>query len=169
MPVIIYGSPVLRKKTFDIDAEDDFTEMAANMLETLKKARGIGLAAPQVGVLKSMFVIDTSSWSNENLNTVEKAFINPVILNHSDKKTYYNEGCLSIPGIFEDVNRPEHVEVRYRDLNFDWQEEVLTGIVARVFQHEYDHLEGVLFIDRLSNIRRRLLKSKLNQISKRNL
>jgi peptide deformylase len=168
MPIVIYGSPVLRKKTFDIDAEDDFTEMASSMRETLKQAYGIGLAAPQVGILKSMFVIDTSSFENENCNSVEKAFINPEILNYSEKSTYYNEGCLSIPGIFEDVNRPEEVEVRYRDLNFDWQEEILTGIVARIFQHEYDHLEGILFIDRLSKIRKRLLKIKLSQIIKRN-
>jgi peptide deformylase len=168
MPIVIYGSPVLRKKTFDIDAEDDFTEMASSMRETLKQAYGIGLAAPQVGILKSMFVIDTSSFENENCNSVEKAIINPEILNYSEKSTYYNEGCLSIPGIFEDVNRPEEVEVRYRDLNFDWQEEILTGIVARIFQHEYDHLEGILFIDRLSKIRKRLLKIKLSQIIKRN-
>ena len=167
IPIVIYGSPVLRKKSFDIDKPDDIDSLAENMIQTLKKAAGIGLAGPQVGVLKNIFVIDTSIYKNEGTEKVEKVYINPEILNNSDNKTYYNEGCLSIPGIFEDVNRPEKVEVRYRDLTFDWHQETLDGIVARIFQHECDHLQGILFVDRLNALRRKLIRNKLNQIAKK--
>lgn len=167
MPIVIYGSPVLRKKTFDLDTGDDFVQLAENMKETLKYAQGIGLAGPQVGLLKSIFVVDTTPLETDDIESVEKVFLNPVILEHDDNTSWYNEGCLSIPGIFEDVNRPGKVEVRYRDLNFDWHQETLDGIEARIFQHEYDHLQGVLFIDRLSAIKKKLLKSKLNQISRK--
>jgi len=167
MPIVIYGSSVLRKKTFEMDAGDDFIQLAENMKETLKNAGGIGLAGPQVGILKSIFVVDTSPVENENVEPVEKVFLNPVILHHSDNTSWYNEGCLSIPGIYEDVKRPEKVEVRYRDLHFDWKEETLTGMEARVFQHEYDHLQGILFVDRLSSLRRKLIGRKLHQITKK--
>lgn len=167
MPIVIYGSPVLRKKTFELDAGDDFVQLAENMKKTLKNAEGIGLAGPQVGLLKSIFVVDTTPLENDGIESVEKVFLNPVILEHDNNTSWYNEGCLSIPGIFEDVKRPEKVEVRYRDLNFDWQEEMLTGLEARIFQHEYDHLQGILFVDRLSAIRKKLIRGKLNQISQK--
>ena len=166
MPIVIYGSPVLRKKTFELDAGDDFAQLAENMKETLKNADGIGLAGPQVGLLKSLFVLDTTPLEKDGIDPVEKVFLNPVILNHDDKTAWYNEGCLSIPRIFEDVKRPEKVEVRYRDLNFDWKEETLTGLEARIFQHEYDHLQGILFVDRLNSLRRKLIRGKLKQITK---
>ena len=167
MPIVIYGSPVLRKKTFEIDAGDDFVQLAENMKETLKNAGGIGLAGPQVGMLKSIFWVDTTHMENDGIEPVEKVFINPAIKNHDDNTSWYNEGCLSIPGIFEDVNRPEKVEVRYRDLNFEWKEETLTGLEACIFQHEYDHLQGILFVDRLSGLRRKLISGKLRQIAKK--
>jgi len=166
MPIVIYGSPVLRKKTFELDAGDDFVQLAENMKETLKNADGIGLAGPQVGLQKSLFVVDTTPLEDGGIEPVEKVFLNPVILNHDDNTTWYNEGCLSIPGIFEEVNRPEKIEVRYRDLNFDWKEETLTGLEARIFQHEYDHLQGILFVDRLNALRRKLIRGKLKQITK---
>lgn len=167
MPIVIYGSSVLRKKTFEFDAGDDFIQLAENMKETLKNARGIGLAGPQVGLQKSIFWVDTTPVENDGIKPVEKVFINPVIRNQDDNTTWYNEGCLSIPGIYEDVKRPEKVEVRYRDLNFDWKEETLTGLEARIFQHEYDHLQGILFVDRLSALRRKLIDGKLRQIAKK--
>jgi len=166
MPIVIYGSSVLRKKTFDLDTGDDFVQLAENMKETLKNARGIGLAGPQIGLLKSIFVVDTTPLENDKIESVEKVFLNPVIMEHDDNTSWYNEGCLSIPEIFEDVKRPEKVEVRYRDLNFDWKEETLTGLEARIFQHEYDHLQGILFVDRLSTLRRKLIKGKLHHIAK---
>ncbi|MFW5823085.1 MAG: peptide deformylase [Tangfeifania sp.] len=166
MPIVIYGSPVLRKKTFELDAGDDFVQLAENMKETLKIAEGIGLAGPQVGLLKSIFLVDTTPVNSTGIEPVEKVFLNPVILNYADNTTWYNEGCLSIPGIHEDVKRPEKVEVRYRDLNFDWKEETLTGLEARIFQHEYDHLQGILFVDRLNALRRKLIRGKLRQIAK---
>jgi peptide deformylase len=166
MPIVIYGSPVLRKKSFELDAGDDFIQLAENMKETLKNAGGIGLAGPQVGFLKNIFWVDTTPMESDGIEPVEKVFLNPVILHQGDNKAWYNEGCLSIPGIFEDVKRPEKVEVRYRDLNFDWKEETLTGLEARVFQHEYDHLQGILFVDRLSALRRKLIGGKLHQIAK---
>jgi len=168
-PIVIYGSSVLRKKTAEIDAGDDFPLLATEMQETLKKAGGIGLAGPQVGLLKSLFAIDTSPLDNFESEKTEKVYLNPEILNFGDTNVYYNEGCLSIPGIFEDITRPGKVEVRYRDLNFDWQEEVLEGIIARIYQHEYDHLQGTLFIDRLSAIRKKMLRGKLKQLAKKSL
>jgi peptide deformylase len=167
MPIIIYGSPVLRKKTFELDAGDDFVQLAKNMKETLKDAGGIGLAGPQVGLLKSIFWVDTTPLKNDGIEPVEKVFLNPLILNHSDNTSWYNEGCLSIPGIYEDVKRPEKIEVRFRDLHFVWKEETLTGLEARIFQHEYDHLQGILFVDRLSALRRKLIGGKLNQMAKK--
>ncbi|MDD4226348.1 MAG: peptide deformylase [Mariniphaga sp.] len=111
-------------------------------------------------------IIVTTPMGNSEIEPVEKVFLNPVILNQDDNKTWYKEGCLSIPGIFEDVKRPEKVEVRYRDLNFDWKEEILTGLESRIFQHEYDHLQGILFVDRLSAIRKKIIRGKLHTIAK---
>ncbi|WP_321997705.1 peptide deformylase [Draconibacterium orientale] len=166
LPIILYGSKILRSKTHDIDAEDDFTELAANMALTLQKEQGCGLAGPQVAVLKNIFVIDTTSVNNDETAPVVKMYLNPEILEYSTEEYYYNEGCLSIPGIFENVIRPDKIAVRYRNENFDIREETLDGLVARIFQHEYDHLQGILFIDRLSSLRKRMIKSKLKQIAR---
>jgi peptide deformylase len=163
LPIIKYGSPVLRKKAFDIDKNDSFRELAQNMVLTLKKADGIGLAGPQVGILKNVFVIDTVPLKDKGIEIVEKAYFNPVIINYSENIVYYNEGCLSIPGINEDVLRPDKIEVRYRDENFDCHEEVLEGLTARIFQHEFDHLQGILFIDKLNPLKKKLIKNKLNR------
>ncbi|MBN2699408.1 MAG: peptide deformylase [Bacteroidales bacterium] len=166
LPIVKYGSSTLRKKTFTIDKGDEFTQLAHNMEFTLKKAEGIGLAGPQVGVLKNLFIIDTSPMKDMGIETVEKVYYNPVILHYGDEQSYYNEGCLSIPGINEDVLRPEKIEVRYRDEYFDWHEEVLDGLVARIFQHEYDHLQGILFIDKISALRKKIIQSRLREIAR---
>jgi peptide deformylase len=163
LPIIKYGSPLLRKKAFDIDKGDAFDEYARNLALTLKKADGIGLAGPQVGMQKNIFVIDTTP-IKEKVETIEKVFFNPIIVHYSEEEVYYSEGCLSIPGINEDILRPDKIEVRYRNENFDLKEEVLDGLIARIFQHEIDHLQGILFIDKLSPLRKKLIKKKLREI-----
>ncbi len=167
VPVILYGSPVLRKHSFELNEDDNLPQLSVNLMETLKMAGGIGLAAPQTGLLKRAFVIDTSTLVEDDnlIQKYEQVFINPEIVWQSDYKTYYNEGCLSIPDIFEDVLRPEKITVRYFDENFNRIEEELDGIKARVFQHEFDHLEGILFIDKINILRRKLLTGRLNKIA----
>ncbi len=167
LPIIKYGSPILREKSFAIDPGDYFIVMAQNMLQSLKNAGGIGLAGPQVGLLKNIFIIDTTPMKEEGIIPVEKVIFNPEIVHYGDEEVYCKEGCLSIPGIInEDVSRAKEIEVRYRDENFNVREEVLNGLVARIFQHEYDHLRGILFIDKLSSIRKKLIRSKLREIIK---
>ncbi|HNW52293.1 MAG TPA: peptide deformylase [Prolixibacteraceae bacterium] len=168
LPIIKYGSSLLRQKTLEVSSKEKYRELVDNLFDSLNTKEGIGLAAPQIGVLKKIFVIDVS-FNEEKEDEVQhfrKAFINPSVLRKSDEEVYYKEGCLSIPGIYEDVLRPESITVNYFDSDFNFIEENLDGIVARVFQHEYDHLEGVLFIDRLNPLKRKLLSGKLSQIKK---
>ncbi|HPR32263.1 MAG TPA: peptide deformylase [Prolixibacteraceae bacterium] len=167
LPIVTYGASALRNHSALIDKGDNFILLADQMFATLKNAQGIGLAGPQVAVSKSVFIIDTSPL-NDVVPVLEKVCINPEILCYGNEPGLYEEGCLSIPGIFENVKRPLSVEVRYRDIHFDWKEEVLEGIAARIFQHEYDHLQGILFIDRLSPLKRKMLKGKLNKIRNNN-
>ena len=169
MPIVIYGSHVLRKKSFDITSKSEITPLAEDMIATLKKKGGIGLAAPQVGLLKNLFIIDTSPFGDEGIEKIEKAYINPEILEKSEEMNYFEEGCLSIPEIFEVVKRPEKIAVRYLDTSLRWQEEEIRGITARIFQHEYDHLQGVLFIDHLSKLKRKMLGRKLNSIAQKSI
>jgi peptide deformylase len=166
LPILKYGSPILRKHSSIVTDEDNPIQISGNLFETLKKDGGIGLAAPQAGILKRAFVIDTSSMTEDNkgFEKYEQFFLNPEILWQSSEEVYFQEGCLSIPGIFEDVLRADKIRVRYSDINFNTIEEEFDGIKARIFQHEYDHLEGILFIDRLSHLRRKFLSSKLNKI-----
>ncbi len=168
VPIIKYGSQILRKHCTEVTAEDNPRQLSANLFDTIKKADGIGLAAPQIGLLKRIFILDTTPlWKENNeVAKVEQVYINPEILWKSNNLIYYKEGCLSIPEIFEDVLRPDKVSVRYFDVNFNLIEEELNGLKARIFQHEYDHLEGILFIDKLSTLKRNLLKGKLNKISR---
>jgi len=168
LPILKYGSPVLRKHSFDIKEQDDVLQISDNMFDTLKRFEGIGLAAPQTGVLKRMFIIDTTPL-NEDDSTIEKyqrTFINPEILWMSNEFLDYKEGCLSIPGIWEDVSRPIQITVQYLDLSFNIIEEDLDGIRARIFQHEYDHLEGILFVDKINRLNRKLISGKLNKLKK---
>jgi peptide deformylase len=175
-PIIAYGDPVLRKETRDIEkGEIDVKKLAEDMFETMYNASGVGLAAPQIGLDIRIFVADGSK-INENVEDPEdidpsldgfkKVFINAEILEEDGEEWGYEEGCLSIPGIREDVYRPEFVTIHYFDT--DWKEhtETYEGMAARIIQHEYDHVDGVLFTDHLPMIKRQLLKKKLSNISK---
>lgn len=168
LPVFLYGSSILRKHSSEINPDDNYIETAQDLIATLKAKEGIGLAGPQTGILKRIFFIDTSPLckSGGSIEKYEKVFINPEILKKSTQTEIYEEGCLSIPGIFEEVVRPGIITVRYQDMQLNTIEEELNGIVARVFQHEYDHLEGILFIDKISPIRKVLLRGRLEQIRK---
>jgi len=168
VPIILYGSPVLRKPSIEITVEDNILGITEMLFDTLKNAEGIGLAGPQINFLKRAFVIDTSPLAegDKTIEKYERAFINPMILDRSNEDVIFKEGCLSIPGIYEEVKRATKIRVRYNDPSFNIIEEELNGIIARIFQHEYDHLEGILFIDKINTIRRKILSSKLSKIRK---
>jgi peptide deformylase len=168
-PVTVYGDPVLRRVAEPIGPDyPNLSEMLENLWETMYYADGVGLAAPQVGLPIRVFVIDASAGAEEEpeLKDFKKTFINPVMLERSGDPFVMEEGCLSLPEIRENVLRPETVRLKYQDEKFQEYDEVFHGFMARVIQHEYDHLEGILFIDYLSALRRKLLKSKLISISK---
>jgi peptide deformylase len=168
-PVTVYGDPILRKKAQPIDKDyEGLQEIIENMWETMYYSDGVGLAAPQVGLSIRIFIIDASSGADEEpeLENFKKVFINPEIIEIYGDEWTMNEGCLSLPEIREDVLRPDRVRIRYFDENFNEHEEEFKGFAGRVIQHEYDHLDGKLFIDYLSPLRKRLLKSKLNSITK---
>lgn len=168
-PVTVYGDPILRKKAQPIyKNHEGLQEIIENMWETMYYSDGVGLAAPQVGLSIRIFIVDASSGADEEpeLENFKKVFINPEIIEISGDEWTMNEGCLSLPEIREDVLRPDKVRIRYFDENFDEHEEEFKGFAGRVIQHEYDHLDGKLFIDYLSPLRKRLLKSKLNSITK---
>lgn len=169
LPIIKYGSPILRQFSYDIHEEDMPEQLSKNMLETLKKENGIGLAGPQIGLLKKIFIIDTTPLMEDDqvIKKTEQVFVNPQILEVSNDQVIYNEGCLSIPGIYKDLHRPDKIRVRYQNLSFETIEEELDGMQARIFQHEYDHLEGILFIDKLSALQRKLISGKLKKIRRR--
>jgi peptide deformylase len=169
VPIVIYGAPVLRQSTFDIHQEDLPDKITGNLFDTLKRAEGIGLAAPQINLTKRIFVIDTTPLADESaaFRPVEKVYLNPRILHADDTLSSFNEGCLSIPGIFRELNRPERIHVTYQNLAFETIEEELSGLEARIFQHEYDHLDGILFVDRLSGLQKRLIQGQLNKIKKK--
>lgn len=171
-----YGSPILRKMGSTITEDyPNLEELISNMRETMKNARGVGLAAPQIGAPIRLFLVDTSPFSEDDelseeereiLKNFNKIFINPKILSEDGNDWAFNEGCLSIPNINEDVFRKDTLTIEYLDENFKKQVETINGLVARVVQHEYDHIEGILFTDKLSSLKKRLLKKKLENISK---
>lgn len=169
-PIYVYGTNVLRKRAKDIEKNDEnLPQLIDDMFETMKFSEGVGLAAPQIGKSLRLFVIDASEIDEENEEYVKgfkKAFVNPLIVERTGEKWTFNEGCLSIPHIHEDVDRPEKVRIQYYDPEWNFYDEVYEGIPARIIQHEYDHLEGILFVDRLSPLRKRLLNGKLGSISK---
>lgn len=166
-PIVVYGDPVLKKRARDIEkGEIDVEELAADMYETMEQADGVGLAAPQIGKSIRMFVIDASKMEDEEVSDFKQIFINPEILEETGDEWAFEEGCLSIPEIREDVMRPAKLTIRYLDENWEEKEETYSGMKARIIQHEYDHIEGVLFTDHLSAFKKRLLKSKLQGISK---
>jgi peptide deformylase len=169
LPIVVYGSPALRAANKEIDASyPEVRKLIDDMFATMYAAEGVGLAAPQVGRNVRVFVVDVTAWADEEpeLAGFRRAFINPVIYERSDTQGLYNEGCLSLPGLHEDVERPLSLRMRYLDENFEPHDEEFTGRPARVIQHEYDHLEGIVFTDRLSPLRRTLLKSKLTGFTK---
>ncbi len=168
-PVYIYGSSVLRKVAQDITPDyPNLKQLLSDMFDTMYQSDGVGLAAPQIGLSIRVFVVDGAPFAEDdpNLKDFKKAFINAHIVERFDEKVRYSEGCLSIPTIHEEVERESKVRIRYVDENFQPHEDVFDGTAARIVQHEYDHLDGIMFVDRLSPIRRQLLKSKLMAISK---
>jgi len=162
--VIAYGDPLLRKQSDDIDKNyPELKELISNMFETMYSSNGVGLAAPQIGLNINLFVIDTTQIENFEKG-VKKVFINPQLKLISGKFWKYEEGCLSLPKIRENVEREEKVIINYLDENFKEQEEEYDEINARVILHEYDHLEGLLFIDKISPLRKRMIRKKLEDI-----
>ena len=169
MPIIAYGDPILKKVAEEIDENyPNLKELISDMFDTMYDSNGVGLAAPQINKSIRLFIVDASPYAEEDeaLEGFKKVFINPIILEEEGKEWNFNEGCLSIPGIREDVKRKPRVIIEYYDENFNLKEETYEGLAARIIQHEYDHIEGVLFTDRINPLRRRLLKGKLNDIAK---
>lgn len=172
LPIVAYGHPTLRKVAADIGPDfPGLDELIANMFETMYYSEGVGLAAPQVNHGIRLFIIDASPYSEDRpeLNGFKKVFINPHILEESGEEWSFNEGCLSVPKIREDVMRKPVIRIRYQDREFKNYDEVYEGIPARIIQHEYDHLEAKLFVDRISPLRKMLLRRKLNDITNGNI
>lgn len=176
LPIVAYGDPVLKKKAKEIQEDyPNLKELLVNMFETMYAAHGVGLAAPQIGLPIRIFLVDTEPFSEDDelseedkslLKGFKKVFINATILEETGEEWAFTEGCLSIPDIREDVFRNETITIRYWDENFTEHTETYDGLVARVIQHEYDHIEGILFTDKLSSLKKRLIKGKLSNISK---
>jgi peptide deformylase len=176
LPIVAYGDPVLRKVGVEIDKDyANLTELIENMKETMLNAQGVGLAAPQIDKSIRLFIVNTTPFGEDEdleeterafLSTFNKVFINAKILKEEGEEWAFNEGCLSIPDVREDVFRQEKITIEYLDENFEKHTDVIGGLVARVVQHEYDHIEGILFTDKISSLKKRLIKKKLENISK---
>lgn len=169
LPIFVYGSPVLRKVAEEIPRDfPNLKSFIADMWETMYKSDGVGLAAPQVGRSLRMFVIDGSAMDDDDptMKDFKITFINPKIIIKEGEPWVFNEGCLSLPNIREDISRPEKITMEYYDEDFNLHHEEFGGLKARIIQHEYDHLEGILLVDHVSAIKRKLLAGKLNAISK---
>jgi peptide deformylase len=168
--IIAYGDPILRKKATAIEPDEypHIKLLVEDMFETMYAARGVGLAAPQVGMSMRLFVIDATPFDDDEpeLKNFKKAFINANIIDEKGEEWPFNEGCLSIPDIREDVYRKPTIKISYYDEDWKHHEEIFSGMAARIIQHEYDHIEGKLFTDKLSPLRKRLIEKKLNDISK---
>ncbi len=179
LPIVAYGDPVLRKVGAEITKDyPKLDSIIENMFETMYGARGIGLAAPQVGLPIRLFLVDATPFEDDEeyseeeqkiLSDFKRVFINAKILEEEGDEWVFNEGCLSIPAVNEDVFRKPTITMEYYDENFKKHTETFDGIVARIIQHEYDHIEGILFTDKLSPLKKRLLKGKLANISKGNI
>jgi len=173
LPIIGYGAIVLKTKAKEIPENySELNKLISDMYETMYDASGVGLAAPQIGKSIRLFVIDTSPFDTDDfeqnsgfeVKSVKKTFINPVMIDESGKNASFEEGCLSIPNIREHINRKSDITIKYQDENFTHHQETFSGILARVIQHEYDHLEGTLFTDKISPFKKKLIKGKLNNI-----
>ena len=176
LPIIAYGNPILRKKCENISRNyNKLNDLISNMWDTMYASSGVGLAAPQIGLSIRIFIVDASPFSEDEkldkderlkLSTFKKVFINPELIITTNKLNTFNEGCLSIPDVREDVIRENEIIIKYYDENFTKHELELNGLRARVVQHEFDHIEGILFTDKLSTFKKKLIKGKLNNISK---
>ncbi|MBZ9779152.1 peptide deformylase [Psychroflexus sp. CAK8W] len=176
LPIVAYGSPVLKKKASDISKDyPKLDELIENMFETMYNANGVGLAAPQVGLSIRLFVIDAKPFAQDEslseeevkeLESFKRVFINPKLIEENGIEWDFNEGCLSIPDVHEDIFRKPEIKIEYLDRDLNQQTETLSGLPARVVQHEYDHIEGILFTDRISSLKKRLIKSRLTNITK---
>lgn len=172
MPILAYGHPNLRKVAEDIDVNyPDLDFLLENMFETMYASNGVGLAAPQVNRSIRLFIIDAEPYADEmpELAGFKRIFYNAQIVEEEGEEWAFNEGCLSVPKINEDVMRKPRIKIQYYDKDWNYQEEIYEGVAARVIQHEYDHLEGVLFVDHVAPLRKTLLRGKLNDISKGNV
>lgn len=176
LPIVAYGDPVLRKKAKEITSDyPKLEDLISNMKDTMDGALGVGLAAPQIGLPIRLFLVDTSPFAQDDAFTEEeqkqlgefrRVFINAKIIEEEGVEWAFNEGCLSIPNVREDVFRQPQIKIEYVDENFKKHTEEFDGLIARVIQHEYDHIEGILFTDKISSLKKRLIKGKLANISK---
>ena len=174
LPIVAYGDPVLRKETEEIDKDyPDLELLIENMFETMYAAKGVGLAAPQIGKAIRLFIVDASGFNEDGeypeLADFKRVYINPIIVEESGEAWKFEEGCLSIPGIREEVSRKSNLVIEYYNEKFELIEESLDSLAARVIQHEYDHIEATLFTDYINPLRKRLIKGKLNDIAKGNI
>lgn len=172
LPIVAYGYPILNKKCEEISSDhQDLDQLINNMWETMYASQGVGLAAPQINESIRLFLIDTTPFMDEDKKdqSIKKIFINPVMLEEIGENWIFNEGCLSIPDVREDISRNSEIKIKYQDQNFNWHTDSFDGITARVIQHEYDHIEGILFTDRISPLRKRMIKGKLQKIYKGNI
>jgi len=168
-PIMLYGSPVLRKVSKEVDKNfKGLNTLIEDMFETMHKADGMGLAAPQIGKSLRIFVVDGYSlkMDDPSMEGFKKVFVNPYILEKDGEECLINEGCLSIPKIREDISRKEKIHIQYYDENWNYYDENIDGLKARIIQHEYDHLQGILFTDKVSPLNKKLLRGKLLDISK---
>ncbi len=168
LPIYLYGQSVLRKETEDVENTEEIKNLIADMWDTLKQADGCGLAAPQVGKSYRVFIVDGSELVEDYPDCADfkQVFINPEIVEESEETISYSEGCLSLPGISENVIRPRTITLNYLNENFEEVEETFTDFKARIVLHEYDHLEGHVFTDRVSPIRKTMVRGKLANIAK---
>ena len=179
LPIVAYGDPVLKKKAAEINSKHpNLKTLIENMWETMYAAHGVGLAAPQIGESIRLFIVDGSPFAQdkdldnierEEIKSFKKVFINAEILSYTGPQESFNEGCLSIPDIREDVNRLSTIEISYYNERFQRVEEEISGLASRIVQHEYDHIEGILFTDKLGPLKKKLLKTRLAQISRGNI
>jgi len=166
-PIVMYGDPVLRQKAKDIVPDTEVVTLVEDMFETMYAANGVGLAAPQIGKSMRLFVVDGSAIEDQpDMEGFKKVFVNPQMIEELGTPWEYEEGCLSIPNIREKVSRKERLIIKYFDENWNAHEDTFDGLKARIIQHEYDHIEGKMFVDYLTPLKKRLLKGKLSDISK---
>jgi peptide deformylase len=167
-PIVAYGNPILKKEAEEISEGDHISDLIKDMFATMENANGVGLAAPQINKGIRLFVIDSNLMLDEKdaEKGVRRAFINPIILDEYGDNYSFEEGCLSIPELRAEIIRPEKLTIEYFDENWNLREEEFSGMTARVIQHEYDHLEGILFVDYLKGLKKKLMQSKLIDISK---